>query len=137
MQNLRLALVVAALGSAAAAGCSSGSGTDASLRVRNDSHFAIVEIHVTPVGNPNWGPNLIDVDLLPGNMLTVDVSCSHYDALLVDESGVSCEVHDLDLCFSTADWVIRDDTCPVFGAAKAARDAANAAGSGSASGGAH
>jgi hypothetical protein len=131
MQNSRfLACVAAALTSAAVAGCSS-SGTDASLRVRNDSSFSIVEIHVTTVGSPTWGPNLIGSDLQPGDTLTVDVSCAHYDALLVDASGVQCEVHDIDLCFSSADWIIRDDTCPVFGAARAAREAAGS-GSGAA-----
>jgi hypothetical protein len=35
------------------------------------------------------------------------------------------------VCLDTADWVIQDDACPVFAAARAAREAAQAAGSGS------
>jgi hypothetical protein len=131
MQNLRyLACVVAALGSAALAGCSSDSGPDASLRVRNDSDFTITEIHVTSVGSVDWGPNLISGDVLfPDEMLTIDVNCDTYDALLVDEDGVDCEIHNVDLCFNTADWIIQNNTCTVFNAARQAREAAKASGS--------
>ena len=112
------------------AGCSSDSG--GTLRVRNQSDFAITEIHVTSVGSSTWGPNLISGDILaPGETLNVDVSCDTYDALLVDESGAQCTVHDIDLCFNTADWIIQNNTCPVFAAARAAREAAQAAGSAS------
>lgn len=132
MQNLRfLACVVAALGSVAIAGCSSDSGVSATLHVRNNSDFAITEIHVTSVGNSSWGPNLISGDvLLPGEMLSIDVACDTYDALLVDQDGVDCQLHSIDLCFSDAVWVINNSTCSVFGAARAAREAAaRAAGS--------
>jgi hypothetical protein len=50
---------------------------------------------------------------------------------MVDETGARCTVSDVDLCSNTADWVIQNDTCPVFAVARAAREAAQAAGSGS------
>lgn len=135
MQNLRIfACAVAALGSMAVAGCSGDDGSVGAgrLNVHNDSDFAITEIRVTSVGSTTWGPNLISGDILaPGESLTVGVTCDTYDALLVDETGVQCTVHDIDLCFNTADWVINNNTCPVFNIAKAAREAAQAAGSGS------
>jgi hypothetical protein len=123
--------VAATLAAIAVAGCSSDSSTNATLHVQNSSDFAIVEIHVTSVGSTTWGPNLISGDTLsPGETLTVDVSCGTYDALLVDESGVDCQLMSVDLCLNDAAWVIRNNTCTVFGAAKAARDAAaKAAGS--------
>lgn len=131
MKNLRyLACVVAALGSVALVGCSSDSGPDASLRVRNDSDFTITEIHVAPVGSVDWGPNLLSGDVLfPDEMLRIDVSCDTWDALLVDEDGVDCEINGLDLCGSTADWVINNSSCTVFNAARQAREAAQASGS--------
>ena len=133
MNNLRyFACVACALGSLAVAGCSSDSGPDASLRVQNSSDFSIVEIRVTSVGSTNWGPNLLGSDNLdPGMALTIDVTCGTYDALLVDESGVDCQLHNVDLCFNDAAWVIRNDTCSVFGAAKAAREAQQAGQAGS------
>jgi hypothetical protein len=125
MQNLRLSTwVAAALCAVATAACSDQTSPDSTLRVRNDSDFAIVEIHVTPVGNSTWGDNLLTSDLVPGDSLLLGIDCGTYDALLVDESGVSCELHDLDLCLNDADWIIRNDTCTVFSMAQAAREAA-------------
>jgi hypothetical protein len=131
MQNLRyFACVVAALGGLAVAGCSSSNGPDASLHVQNSSDFSIVEIRVTSVGSTTWGPNLLGGDILaPGESLTIDVTCGTYDALLVDESGVDCQLHSVDLCFGDASWIIRNNTCTVFGVAKALREAEQAAGS--------
>ena len=88
---------------------------DASLLVINESDFAIVELYLTEVNNPDWGPNLLGGDvLLPGEDLLLGVACDFYDALLVDEDGVDCEIQGIDLCLNDADWVIRNDTCLVF-----------------------
>jgi len=136
MKNLRrFAYVAAALGSLAIAGCSDddSDSTDASLHVRNASDFSITEIRVTSVGSSSWGPNLLNGDILaPGETLTIDVTCSTYDALLVDEDGVDCQLHSVDLCFSDTDWVIQNNTCTAFAAAAAARRAAQQAAQGSA-----
>lgn len=115
-------------------------GPDATLRVENQSDFAIEELHVTSVGSSDWGPNLLSGDVLDtGDSITLDVTCDTYDALLVDEDGVPCELMSVDLCFNDARWVIRNNTCTVFGAAKAAREAAAkaAAANGSAAGSAN
>ncbi|TMQ22527.1 MAG: hypothetical protein E6J91_01240 [Deltaproteobacteria bacterium] len=119
MNTLRsFTCAVLALGAFAIAGCSSDSSASGSLRVQNNSDFAIVEIHVAPVGSTSWGPNLISGDTLnPGEQLTVDISCGTYDALLVDESGVDCQLQSVDLCLNIADWIIRNNTCTVFGSA--------------------
>jgi hypothetical protein len=134
MRTLRnFAYVLAALGLVGAVGCSGSAEViiddpDATLLVDNQSDFAIVEIRVTPVGDPSWGPNLLGGDvLLPGESLLLDVECDTYDALLVDEDGVDCELENVNLCLNDADWIIRNNTCSVFGAAKAAREAAAAA----------
>lgn len=82
---------------------------------------------MTSVGSTTWGPNLLDSDgLAPGESLVLGVDCGTYDALLIDEDGVDCQIHDIDLCLNDATWIIRNNTCSVFGAAKAARDAAAA-----------
>jgi len=117
-----LAPVLAACASLATlAGCtSSGDGViaDASLRVVNNSDFVIDQIFLTDVGNPSWGPNLLRGDVLfPDEEVLLGVNCGFYDALVVDQEGVDCELHDLDLCLNDADWVINNNTCSVFGAA--------------------
>jgi hypothetical protein len=125
MKNVRLfASLAGALGTATlAGGCTSSSSTDASLRVENRSDFSIVELHVTPVGSTDWGPNLLRDSLDPGDALFVDVSCDTYAARLVDNTGVDCQIDRIDLCQNDADWIIRNDTCVSFEAAKAAREA--------------
>ena len=99
-----------------AAGCVIES-DDASLTVVNDSDFVLVELYLTEIDNPNYGPNLLGGDaLFPGEALTIGVSCDYYDALVIDEDGVSCELFDLDLCLNNAEWVFRNNTCTVFSA---------------------
>lgn len=123
-----LASLCAVLGSAAfAAGCSSSDDSDSTLTVDNQSDFSIEEIHVTQVDNADWGDNLLSGPLDPGDTVTIAVTCDTYDAKLIDESGVECDLHSVDLCFTDADWVIRNDTCNVFSAAKAQREAEAAA----------
>ena len=126
MMTLRtFACVAAALGSLALAGCTTSSGPDATLTVFNDSDFTIIDIRLTRSSNTGWGPNRLGNDvLLPDEQLTLGVNCDFYDAQLVDEDHVTCELQDLDLCLNDAEWVIRNNTCSVFGAAKAAREAA-------------
>jgi len=109
----------------AAAGCSDSSSNDATLHVDNQSDFSITDIRVTPTGTASWGGNLIDGDVLaPGESLTLGVNCDTYDAMLIDSTGVTCTLNDVNLCLNNADWVIRNDTCSVFSAARAAREAA-------------
>jgi hypothetical protein len=121
MMSTRLLLVAGLLTLAAApSGCiiesDDGDDGDSTLLVVNDSDYVIEEIYLTEVDNPNWGPDLLGGDVLfPGeDFLIVDIECDYYDALLVDEEGVECELLDLDLCFDDADWVIRNNTCTIF-----------------------
>jgi hypothetical protein len=124
MNHLRLAALVLTLGSFVGTGCVADDG-DSSLLIINDSDFVIEDIRVTPAGSSSWGPNLLGGDVLfPDEQFEIEVECDLYDAQLIDEDGVECTVFDLDLCFTDADWVIRNNTCDVFGAAKAAREAA-------------
>lgn len=118
MRNVLLATAVAtatALG-ACVASTAPAPATDASLLVINESDYVIEEIYLTEVDNPSWGPNLLRGDVLyPGEDLLLGVPCDFYDALLIDEDGVECEIQSIDLCLNDADWVIRNNTCAVFG----------------------
>lgn len=115
--------LLAPLFAAALVGCTGSATVDvdpdpspgASLTVVNDSDFVIYEIYLTEIDNPDWGPNLLRGDVLyPDEELVLGVPCDYYDALLIDEEGVECEVHDIDLCLNDAVWVIRNNTCTVF-----------------------
>ncbi|MBA3458364.1 MAG: hypothetical protein H0T46_00260 [Deltaproteobacteria bacterium] len=136
--RLAVAALAATLSLSAAACGGGGSGTviiddvpDSSLVVDNQSDFAIVELYLTPVNSGTWGANLLRGDvLLPDENLTLGVDCGFYDALLVDEDDVDCVLTDMDLCLNDAVWIIRNNTCTVFGAAakeRAEKAAAEAA----------
>src|SRR4051812_9606224 len=118
MRNVLLGLAL----TISAAACTASTTADATLSVDNQSDFVITELYLTDVGSSTWGPNLLAGDQLnPDETLTLGVDCSTYDAMLVDEDGVSCEVDDLDLCLNDAVWVIRNNTCTAFSAAAKAR----------------
>lgn len=129
-------ILAAGVSLAAFAGCTTDGGVvviddSASLRVVNDSDFVIEEIYLTDVGSSSWGPNLLRSDVLfPDEELLLGVNCDFYDALVVDEDGVECEITGVDLCANDATWIIRNNTCSVFEAAakvRAVEEAAKAA----------
>lgn len=103
---------------------------DATLEVSNNSDFVIEEIYLTDVNSSSWGGNLLGGDVLfPDESIVLGVDCGYYDALLVDQDGVDCELRDLDLCLNDASWIINNNTCSVFGAKKTpeAKDASTTA----------
>ena len=126
MKNLALCASLLAAAVSFGAGCTDdGSTIDASLTVVNDSDFVIEEIYLTDENNPDWGRNLVAGDaLFPDEELVLGVDCGFYDALLVDEDGVECELEGIDLCLNDATWYIRNNTCIAFEAARQAREAA-------------
>ncbi|HWO23842.1 MAG TPA: hypothetical protein VNO30_34105 [Kofleriaceae bacterium] len=131
------ASLLAAAAASFTAGCTSDGPADASLTVVNNSNFVIEEIYLTDVDARGWGANLLSGDALyPGEDLVLAVDCGLYDALLVDEDGVECELESIDLCFNDATWHIYNNTCVAFEAAlqarKQAAEAAKAPSTGSA-----
>jgi hypothetical protein len=119
------ASLLAAAAASFAAGCTVEEGpgpADASLTVINNSDFVIEEIYLTDVDARGWGANLLGGDVLfPGEDLILDVDCGFYDALLIDEDGVECELESIDLCLNDATWNIYNNTCVAFEAALQAR----------------
>ena len=102
--------------------------TDSSLEVSNRSDFEIHEMYVTDINSPTWGDILLRGEILyPGDSMSLAISCGTYDTMLIDETDAVCEVHEVDLCFDNADWIIRNDTCRVFEEARAAAAKTNAA----------
>lgn len=86
--------------------------SDATLSVHNQSDYDIYELYLTHSSSSGWGPDLLHgIPLEPDQIIDLDVSCGTYDAKFVDETGVSCEIDELDLCFSGSDWYITNDTC--------------------------
>jgi len=121
-------VLAACLSIATFGACSDDDDIEASLLVVNNSDFVIEELFLTDVGSSTWGPNLLAGDVLfPDEELLIGVRCDFYDALVVDEDGVECEINSIDLCLNDATWIIQNNTCAVFEAAAKARAAEAAA----------
>jgi len=113
MKNLAFALCASLL--VACGGGGGGGGGDATLTVINNSDFVIDQLYLTEVDNPDWGSNLLHNDaLFPDEHLVLGVDCDLYDVRLVDEDGVPCTLHDVDLCLNNRTWVIENNTCTSF-----------------------
>jgi hypothetical protein len=107
------------------AGCTDDDDIHATLTVRNNSDFVIEQLYLTDVNSSNWGPNLLSgAPLHPAEDFTLGVECGFYDARLVDEAGVECTLHDLDLCLNDATWLLTNNTCDAFSHAARERAAA-------------
>lgn len=120
MKRLCASFALLAVMTVGLSGCIITSDDDATLTVENRSDFAIFELYLTEVDNRDWGRNLLSGDaLFPGESLVLtNIRCDFYDALLVDEDGFECEVLDVDLCLNDALWIIRNNTCAIFEAAR-------------------
>lgn len=128
MKNLALCTSLLAALSFSAACDDDDDDVEATLTVINNSDFVIEELYLTDVGSPTWGRNLVEGDpLFPDDEIVLGVECGFYDALLVDEEGVDCELEAIDLCLNNAQWFIQNDTCIAFEAARKAREQAAAA----------
>jgi hypothetical protein len=105
-----------------AVGCVITTDDDATLTIVNNSDFVIEEIYLTDVGSRTWGSNLLRGDaLFPNETFTLSVRCDFYDARIIDEDNVQCEVYDLDLCLNDSTWYFNNNTCTVFNAQAQAR----------------
>ena len=109
----RLASLVAVLLASTAVGCVASEG-DSSFTIANRSSYFLEEIHLAEVSDPTWGPDLIAGALAPGqDLIITGIDCGTYDVLVVDETGVDCELSNIDLCFDDDAWVIDDFTLDV------------------------
>lgn len=115
MKNARLLVSLCATAAlVSVAGCSTGDdggggGPDSTITVDNQSQSRIEDIRVGPPGRSDFGDNLLDSELLPGDSLTVLVFCDTYDIQLTDETNTTCVVQDVDVCGSDATWIITED----------------------------
>lgn len=112
LSSLPSLAVVAAITSSA--GCIITS-DDNEFTIWNDSDYVLTEVYLAEETDPSWGPNLLPEPLFPGDELIItDIDCGTYDALVVDETGVECELSGIDLCLGDTDgWVIDNFTLDV------------------------
>ena len=112
MLRLASTLFLATLTAGLLGACTTSSHPDSTLTVENDESFAITDLYVDAVGDETFSDNLLaGAPLQPGDAIKLAITCDTYDVEIVDEAGGDCVVHDADLCFTDADWVIDDNFC--------------------------
>lgn len=93
-----------------AQGCVIEDGPDSSFTVYNESDYWIYELWIYEAGFEPDFEFLGGEPLRKGDSITVDVDCGDYNVLVVDETGVECELVGVDLCFDDDGWVITNGT---------------------------
>ena len=111
MLSVRKTLILTSvvIASALSAGCGSDDpDLDSDLTIRNSSSFSFIEINLSPVGELNWGADLLGSDILePGDVLELSgIACDDYDIRVIDEDTDECILTNVSLCAETAEWVI-------------------------------
>jgi hypothetical protein len=87
---------------------------DASLTIANRSSYTLVEVYLAADDDPSWGPNILPGVLYPGEDLIIEgIECDTYDVLVTDDTGVDCELGNLDICGGDEGWVVDDFTLDV------------------------
>jgi len=87
---------------------------DSTFTISNRSSYYLEEIHLAEVSQQTWGPDLIPGALAPGQDLVItNITCGTYDILVVDETGVQCQLSNIDLCFDADGWTVDDFTLNV------------------------
>jgi len=110
MKKLALAAAVAL----ATTACIISTDDDSTFTIVNDSDYVLVAVYIAEVSDPSWGPNLLPDVLFPGEELVIiDIDCGTYDVLVTDDTGVDCELRNIDLCFDDDAWVITNFTLDV------------------------
>ena len=73
---------------------------NASVKVINQSKFAIHELYLSPHEQDQWGPDQLQDEVIEvGATFTLhSIPCGDYDIKVVDEDGDECVVEDVTLC---------------------------------------
>ena len=108
-------------GSAAATvqAATSGGDMSSSITFHNNSNWAIMEIHMSPVNQTTWGPDHLGANILrSGASFTLHgVPCDSYDLKLIDEDRDECVLHNVNICAESSGWNIDNEdllSCQAF-----------------------
>ena len=84
---------------------------NASVTIKNKSHWEIHQMYFSATSQDQWGPDQLGNHTIAakgGSYTLTDIPCDKYDVRLVDEDGDECVVGHVGLC-SDNEWVIKDD----------------------------
>jgi len=75
--------------------------------VVNSSSLVITHLYVSPVGETNWGPDILGIDVLPQGEATdivfpdAEPGVCEYDIKVLGEGDTTAELTNVDLCTVT------------------------------------
>jgi hypothetical protein len=80
----------------------------ASIKVINQSRWAIHHLFLAPRTNHEWGVDQLGEEVIrTGQSFTLtDIECDLYDIRIVDEDGDECILERQDLCGEASTWKI-------------------------------
>jgi len=87
-----------------------GGNANGTITIQNSSTHVLTALHVAPVDQLSWGPNLLPDVLFTNEQITILVTCSTYDVMVTDDLQRDCVLGNLDLCFTDQHWVIDNFT---------------------------
>lgn len=76
------------------------SGTTTSVRVQNESRYAIHYLYLSSTSESNWGQDQLGQEIIAagGNYTITNVPCGNYDVKIVDQDRDECEVRNVRFC---------------------------------------
>ena len=84
---------------------------NASVTIKNKSHWEIHQLYLSAADEDQWGPDQLGQRTIAargGSYTLTDIPCDKYDVRVIDEDGDECVVARVPLC-SDHEWVIKDD----------------------------
>lgn len=87
-------------GPGGAPGGGGSSGTTTSVRVLNESRYAIHYLYLSSTSESNWGQDQLGQEIIAagGNYTITNVPCGNYDVKIVDQDRDECEVRNVRFC---------------------------------------
>jgi len=111
MRKLYLACAVAVLAIVATFATSTpASAAGATVKIKNNSKWAIHHLYLSPTSEEKWGPDQLGEQVInKGETFTLkNIDPDKYDVKLVDEDGDECVVGGVPLAGGTEVWNITD-----------------------------
>ncbi|HEX4497524.1 MAG TPA: CHAT domain-containing protein [Thermoanaerobaculia bacterium] len=86
--------------------------SQSTVTIVNNSRWAVQHIYISPTSDRSWGNDVLGNDILrPGQQTQIyNILCDSYGIKLVDEDRYVCVLEQINLCGSSRQWVITDDT---------------------------
>jgi hypothetical protein len=83
---------------------------DASVTIRNESNWDIIQLFLSSTSDHEWGPDQLGLQIIASgeSFRLRRIPCDDYDVRIVDEDGDVCILQSVRLCGNRQVWTITD-----------------------------